>query len=142
MTDVSPVIDRSDVALLVLLSILWGGGYVLAGIVLKDLPPLVVYASRRFRRADFVAGGLALPGPAKRAWGWMPFFVMGLLNNVIPFALAAMGQTSQHSLDRQCDHAALYRDRDLGLWRGKADSAKVAGVLRLPAGSSSCAARV
>jgi len=46
MTDVSPVIDRRDVALLVLLSILWGGGYVLAGIALKDLAPLSVVCVR------------------------------------------------------------------------------------------------
>ncbi len=95
MTDVSPVIDRRDVALLVLLSILWGGGYVLAGIALKDLAPLSVVCVR------VAIGALTLlpvvwlyrdPLP-KGLKGWSPFFVMGMLNNVIPFSLLILGQS-------------------------------------------------
>ena len=88
-------IDRTDAALLVFLSVLWGGGFVLAGLALKELPPVTVVfgrvASARCsccRSYGFYR--VALPRGLR---GWMPFIVMGLLNNVIPFALIAAGQT-------------------------------------------------
>jgi drug/metabolite transporter (DMT)-like permease len=87
-------IDRTDAALLVFLSILWGGGFVLAGLALRELPPVTVV----FGRVAFGALFL-LPlvffyrvGLPRGLAGWMPFIVMGLLNNVIPFALIASGQ--------------------------------------------------
>ncbi len=39
-------IDRTDTALLVFLSLMWGGGFVLAGIALKELPPVTVVFGR------------------------------------------------------------------------------------------------
>lgn len=95
MTHASTIIDRRDAALLVLLSVLWGGGYVLAGIALKDLPPLSVVCVRVAIGALTLLPVLWLyrdPLP-KSLRGWAPFFVMGMLNNVIPFSLLILGQS-------------------------------------------------
>jgi drug/metabolite transporter (DMT)-like permease len=87
-------IDRTDAALLVFLSLLWGVGFVFAGVALKGLPPVTVVFGR-------VAFGVLFLLPLILFWrvgmphglkGWIPFFGMGLLNNVIPFALIASGQ--------------------------------------------------
>ena len=88
-------IDRTDAGLLVLLSLLWGGGFVLAGFALRELPPLAVVCARAAFGAMFLAPlawfyRIGLPHGVR---GWMPLFVMGVLNNVIPFALVAAGQT-------------------------------------------------
>jgi drug/metabolite transporter (DMT)-like permease len=88
-------IDRRDGALLVFLSILWGGGYVLAGVALKDLPPLTIVCVR------VAIGALTLLPVVwlyedrlpRSLRGWAPFFVMGVLNNVIPFSLLILGQS-------------------------------------------------
>ncbi|WP_409722269.1 DMT family transporter [Pseudorhodoplanes sp.] len=87
-------IDRTDAALLVFLSILWGVGFVFAGLALRELPPVSVVFGRVAFGALFLLPLIlvfrtALPRGLR---GWMPFFVMGLLNNVIPFALVAAGQ--------------------------------------------------
>ncbi len=87
-------IDRTDAFLLVLLSLLWGIGFVFAGVALKELPPVTVVFARVAFGTIFlfpliVARRVGLP---RGLSGWLPYFVMGLLNNVIPFALIASGQ--------------------------------------------------
>jgi drug/metabolite transporter (DMT)-like permease len=88
-------IDRRDWALLVLLSVLWGGSFFFTGIAVRELPPLTIVLARVAIAAILLlpvlwAYGARLPAtPA----GWMPFLVMGLLNNVIPFSLIVSGQT-------------------------------------------------
>jgi drug/metabolite transporter (DMT)-like permease len=88
-------IDRRDGLLLVLLSVLWGGSFFFAGFALRELPPLTIVLAR-------VAFAAALLTPVM--WtrdigfpagvnGWKPFFIMALLNNVIPFSLIVFGQT-------------------------------------------------
>jgi drug/metabolite transporter (DMT)-like permease len=95
MNDKPGQIDRTDAGLLVFLSILWGGGFVLAGLALKELPPVTVVFARVAFGALFLLPLVLLYRSAlpRGLAGWMPFFVMGLLNNVIPFALVAAGQT-------------------------------------------------
>jgi drug/metabolite transporter (DMT)-like permease len=87
-------IDRTDAALLVFLSMLWGAGFIFTGLALKELPPITVVLAR-------VGFGALLLVPAvlyyraampRGLHGWMPFAVMGILNNVIPFVLVAAGQ--------------------------------------------------
>lgn len=87
-------IDRSDAALLVFLSLLWGVGFVFAGVALKELPPVTVVFGRVAFGALFLLPLILFRrvGIPRGLKGWMPFFVMGLLNNVIPFALIAAGQ--------------------------------------------------
>src|SRR4029077_4489673 len=86
--------DGREWALLVLLSILWGGSFFFTGVAVSELPPLTIVLARVAIAAVLLlpvlwAYGARLPAtPA----GWMPFLVMGLLNNVIPFSLIVSGQ--------------------------------------------------
>lgn len=87
--------DGQDWGLLILLSVLWGGAYFFAGIAVKELPPLTVVLARVFLAALtllplFWYFGHSLP---RSFSGWMPFFGMGLLNNVLPFGFIFAGQT-------------------------------------------------
>ena len=88
-------IDARDWFLLAVLSVLWGGSFFFNGVVLKELPPLTVVLLR-------VALAAMILLPVLRAYqirfpvglsGWMPFFAIALLNNVLPFSLIVMGQT-------------------------------------------------
>jgi len=86
---------RQDWALLVFLSVLWGGSFFFNGVALRELPPLTVAFVRVCLGALCL---LAVIGPLggslpKRAADWLPFAVMGLVNNVIPFSLFLIAQT-------------------------------------------------
>ena len=87
--------DERDWGLLVLLSILWGGSFFFTGVAVAELPPLTIVLARVAIAAVLLlpvlwASGARLPASLM---GWMPFLVMGLLNNVIPFSLIVSGQT-------------------------------------------------
>ncbi|MEM8877070.1 MAG: DMT family transporter [Pseudomonadota bacterium] len=81
-------------AMLILLSVLWGGSFLFQKIAVAELPPFTIVLVRVALAAltlhvirPFV--GVALPGLRI----WAAFAVMGLLNNVIPFSLLVYGQT-------------------------------------------------
>jgi drug/metabolite transporter (DMT)-like permease len=88
-------IDARDWSLLALLSVLWGGSFFFNGVVLRELPPLTLVLLR-----VSIAAVILLPllwvyrirFPADLS-GWKPFFVIALLNNVLPFCLIVVGQT-------------------------------------------------
>ncbi|MEX3009361.1 DMT family transporter [Hoeflea sp. TYP-13] len=87
--------DTQDWSLLILLSVLWGGAYFFAGVAVKELPPLTVVLARVLLAAVallplFWYFGHSLP---RSFSGWLPFFGMGLLNNVLPFGFIFAGQT-------------------------------------------------
>jgi drug/metabolite transporter (DMT)-like permease len=87
--------DERDWGLLVLLSILWGGSFFFTGVAVAELPPLTIVLARVAIAAVLLlpvlwASGARLPASLI---AWMPFLVMGLLNNVIPFSLIVSGQT-------------------------------------------------
>ncbi|MFQ5772904.1 MAG: DMT family transporter [Kiloniellaceae bacterium] len=81
-------------ALLVALSILWGGSFFFAEVALEELRPFTVVFGRVGLAAvaliSFVVlGGRRMPtSPAL----WGGFLVMGALNNLIPFSLIVWGQ--------------------------------------------------
>jgi drug/metabolite transporter (DMT)-like permease len=82
-------------ALLITLSVLWGGTFFFAEVALEEVRPL----SLVFARVGLAAGALVLAVyatgqrmPANVAL-WAAFFVMGALNNLIPFNLIFWGQT-------------------------------------------------
>ena len=80
--------------LLVLLSLLWGGSFFFVEVALGSVGPLTVVLCRVGLAAAILiallyARGIHLP-VSWRYWQW--FFVMGLLNNVVPFSLIAYGQ--------------------------------------------------
>lgn len=82
-------------ALLLALSVLWGGSFLFIGIAVRELPPLTIVAARVALAA--AALWLALPlfrvrMPLGRDV-WRMFLVLGLLNNAVPFSLIVWGQT-------------------------------------------------
>ncbi len=85
----------TDWALLLTLSVLWGGAFFFSKIALSELPPLSVVLARVSIAALALFVYLRLsrqPIPAD-ANTWTAFFGMGLLNNLIPFTLLFWGQT-------------------------------------------------
>jgi len=82
-------------AMLVVLSVLWGGSFLFVGIAVKELPPLTIVVLRVGLAAlalhvVILLMGIALP----KDWRvWAAFFCMGFFNNVIPFTLIAWGQS-------------------------------------------------
>lgn len=82
-------------AMLITLSIVFGGSFFFNGVIVRDLPPLTIVFFRVALAAVALhlylrATGRALP------WSgavWRMFFAMGALNNVIPFTLIVYGQT-------------------------------------------------
>lgn len=93
-----PAIDRTmmpgEWALLVALSLLWGGSYFFNAVAVAALPPFTIVAVRVTLGAVFLYAAARVSGlrlPTDRA-SWSAFAVMGILNNVIPFSLIVWGQ--------------------------------------------------
>lgn len=87
---------RHDWLLLFVLSILWGGSFFFNGVALRELPPLTVALARVALGALCLLIVLKPLGGSlpRRAADWLPFAVMGLVNNVIPFSLFLTAQTT------------------------------------------------
>lgn len=86
---------RVEWALLLILSMLWGGSFFFVEVAVRELPPLTIVVTRVVLGACTLLAvgrlmGLRLPTDRRL---WAMFFVMGLLNNVIPFTLIVWGQT-------------------------------------------------
>lgn len=82
-------------AMLLALSVLWGGSFFFAGVAVSDLPPLTIVTLRVGLAAVTLWGIVAVMGlrPPRSMRVWAAFMGMGLLNNVIPFTLIVWGQT-------------------------------------------------
>jgi drug/metabolite transporter (DMT)-like permease len=81
--------------LLLTLSLVWGGSYFFVGVAVDDLPPLTIVLCRVGLASIALLIFLACSGqsmPTDRRV-WAAFFIMGLLNNAIPFSLIVWGQT-------------------------------------------------
>ena len=87
MPEEPKVMDGTGWGLLILLSVLWGGAFFFAGVALKELPPLIIVFARVALAALFLLPLFWFYGHKLRSTiqEWMPFFVMGLVNNVVPF---------------------------------------------------------
>jgi drug/metabolite transporter (DMT)-like permease len=96
MTDliVNRRMDQREWLALVVLSVLWGGSFLFAGIQVKWLPPFIIV----FLRVGLAAVilnifvrtlGKTVPTDAST---WRAFVMMGVLNNAIPFCLIVWGQ--------------------------------------------------
>jgi len=77
------------------LSILWGGSFFFSKVALVDLKPFSVVLGRVFIAAIALniivrVTGHRMPTSLKM---WFSFFVMGFLNNLLPFSLIFWGQT-------------------------------------------------
>jgi drug/metabolite transporter (DMT)-like permease len=81
--------------LLIVLGLLWGGSFFFARIAVADIPPLWLV----FFRVSIAAVALHLYLIARGQWQlfkespFLPFLMLGLLNNAIPFSLLFTGQT-------------------------------------------------
>ena len=95
----SPAINLSmgarEWGMLLILSILWGGSFYFVGVAVNELPTFTIV----FLRVGIAALGLHLilrivgeRMPASLAI-WRTFFIMGFLNNLVPFSLIAWGQS-------------------------------------------------
>ena len=81
-------------AMLIALSVLWGGSFFFNGVAVKELPSLTIVLVRVGIAAVTLWAVLMLLNirmPRMKGL-WPAFFGMGLLNNAIPFALFVWGQ--------------------------------------------------
>lgn len=87
---------RAEWAMLLALSVLWGGSFLFVGIAVAELPTLTLVWLRVALAALVLWAAVAATGRrlprAPRVWA--AFLGMGLLNNVIPFSLIVAGQHS------------------------------------------------
>jgi drug/metabolite transporter (DMT)-like permease len=81
-------------AMLVTLSVLWGGSFLFVGVAVRELPPLTIVVLRVGLAALALVAMLRVMGIAmpRERRVWAAFFAMGLLNNAVPFTLIAWGQ--------------------------------------------------
>jgi len=85
--------------MLVALSVLWGGSFFFIEILVSHLPPLTIVTLRVGLAALALWGiilALKLPLPKTRQQ-WGALFIIGLLNNALPFCLIVWGQTQINS---------------------------------------------
>ncbi len=71
------------------LTVLWGGSFFFAKVALGELGPFTVAVAR----VSLAALALALVVPLRQDAPWRTYFVMGFLNNALPFSLIFWGQT-------------------------------------------------
>ncbi len=90
-----PQIGGTEWALLVVLSVLWGGSFFFYKILVTALPPFTIVLGRVGLAAVVLNLFLLAKNDPMPASGrlWRQFFVMGTLNNVIPFSLIVFGET-------------------------------------------------
>jgi len=93
--EIRTVMDPTDWLLLLALGTLWGGSYVFGKVALAELAPFTVAAGRLGLAAVVLHVVVRLAGHRlPRSWrAWRAFWVMGLLNNVVPMSLILWGQT-------------------------------------------------
>ncbi|WP_409558745.1 DMT family transporter [Agrobacterium sp.] len=95
MATVQKQMNATEWAMLIALSILWGGSFFFIGVAVKELPPFTIVTLRVGLAAVALlivcrVMGLKLPREGRI---WRAFFAMGILNNIIPFCLIVWGQT-------------------------------------------------
>lgn len=81
-------------AMLLLLSVLWGGSFFFVGVAVRDLPTLTIVVLRVGLATLVLWGVIAVlrrPLP-RNPHAWIASLGMGVLNNVIPFGLIVWGQ--------------------------------------------------
>lgn len=92
--DIKMTMGPVEWAMVVALSLVWGGAFFFGGVAVKELPPLTIVFARVFLGALvlwLVVVTMRIPTPEDRSMIGV-FLCMGLLNNVIPFCLIVWGQ--------------------------------------------------
>lgn len=82
-------------AMLLTLSVLWGGSFFFVEVCVEELPPFTIVVARVGLAA--LTLGLMVRMTGKRmprdATVWRSFLFMGIVNNIVPFSLIVWGQT-------------------------------------------------
>src|SRR5262245_1625421 len=84
----------TDCLLLVVLSVLWGATFFFIAVANPQVPPFTLVLARVGIAALALVPFVFLLGfrlPSGFA-GWLPFIVLAIINNVIPFTLMVYGQ--------------------------------------------------
>jgi drug/metabolite transporter (DMT)-like permease len=95
VSGIKRAMGSAEWAMLLTLSVLWGGSFLFVAVAVKELPPFTLVVLRVGLAAvalHIVLRAAGIPLPRGRAV-WSAFFVMGLLNNALPFSLIAWGQS-------------------------------------------------
>jgi drug/metabolite transporter (DMT)-like permease len=95
VTPIHRSMTSAEWAMLLALSVLWGGSFFFNGIVLHELPPLTLVLLRISIAAvilNIVLRLVSVPLP-REPRVWRALFGMAFLNNVVPFSLFAWSQT-------------------------------------------------
>ncbi len=91
---INRTMGAAEWAMLIFLSIVWGGSFFFYAITVKELPTFTIV----FLRLSLGSIGLWLIAwaiglvPPRQPLLWRNFLIMGLLNNAIPFSLIVWGQ--------------------------------------------------
>ncbi len=82
-------------ALLIILSILWGGSFFFVGVAVKEMTPFSIVFSRVAIASVILVGIVYLSGKRMpfSPGIWLSFLIMGVLNNLVPYSLIVWGQT-------------------------------------------------
>jgi drug/metabolite transporter (DMT)-like permease len=92
---INQVMGLQEWGLIIILSILWGGSFFFVGVAVKEMPPLTIVLCRVALASIILLAVVHLKGnkmpSSKGLWGG--YFIMGALNNLIPFSLIVWGQT-------------------------------------------------
>jgi drug/metabolite transporter (DMT)-like permease len=92
---VNTVMGFREWCLILILSVIWGGSFFFVGVAVKDMTPLTIvlcrvgFASAILLAVVWLTGRKLSTSPGM----WGAFFILGALNNLIPFSLIAWGQT-------------------------------------------------
>lgn len=92
-TNAPAAMAGQDWALLVLLSLIWGGSFLFARVAVQEIPPMTLVLARVALAS--LALNLFIWATHRTSNGslpWASFVVMGILNNIIPFGLIFYGQ--------------------------------------------------
>lgn len=98
-SEINQQMSGLDWLMLIALSVLWGGSFFFVEVLVEHLPPLTIVALRVVMAAIMLwiiiaARRVALP---KTAQHWRGLFLIGLINNALPFFLITWGQTQINS---------------------------------------------
>ncbi len=91
----APRMGGLEWALLIALSVLWGGAFLFAKVAVSEVPPFTVVFARVALAALALMAVMRLMGVALGpVWArWRAFLALGFLNNLVPFSLLFWGQT-------------------------------------------------
>lgn len=94
-TRINPTMPPFEWGLLIALSVLWGGTFFLAEVALEEVRPLTLVLCRVGLAAVALVVVVHATGHRMPIGGapWAAFFVMGGLNNLVPFSLIFWAQT-------------------------------------------------